>query len=625
VAKGAGSGSDAAEGGNGNDGRMPGGKEWGKWLSVKVSKMVGTDSMDCYDVVEVAVGDTFVDVDESVLVRLLGAFSGILSALSSAGFSGGEEGEREGRTNNADGARSLPLQAGAIGALDISLTHSNRASGQLKWTYVETLRIETLRLFITFSSSDDAHGLLERLGPMRKLPVFALVEAFKAMVSNVDRAPLVLQNVSWDRPFLPWEELVGRLTKHYYTNVLFGFYRLVGSLEVLGNPMGLVSNISQGVTNFMDHTNSGLRDLRQGQFGSMGKDFALGAASLAAGTVQGVFGSAFSLSHAMVKGMAQLTFDGDYKRARALMEQERPSHFAQGLYFGGKHLGRGLLQGVTGIFTQPVKGYSKQGARGVLKGVGKGLVGVVVKPVAGFVDMVAYTSEGIRNTPEYLSKRGIVTRVRLPRLWQPGTAVRPFDRRTALGLELFLRLCAQEEWAVHAPSRCAGMHARTLGIGGAALLRGAAAQSERLLEHAAWVDGVLGPVVVFLTSSRFILCLQLPPPVRHHSHTRPLPQLKVKVTVNLEDISQVQVWRVSALCACVCACGVWYVSDTRNTRAHIHSSCTSTETRAHARNADAYTREGDTWHYAYIGSDCRCRVRLSPSSRLRPSHQGRSR
>ena len=51
------------------------------------------------------------------------------------------------------------------------------------------------------------------------------------------------------------------------------------------------------------------------------QDLALGAASLATGTVQGVFGSASSLSHAMVKGMAQLTFDGDYKRARALMDQ----------------------------------------------------------------------------------------------------------------------------------------------------------------------------------------------------------------------------------------------------------------------------------------------------------------
>ena len=48
----------------------------------------------------------------------------------------------------------------------------------------------------------------------------------------MDRAAIILNQISWDRPFLPHEELIGRLTKHYYNNVLFGVYRLVGSLEV---------------------------------------------------------------------------------------------------------------------------------------------------------------------------------------------------------------------------------------------------------------------------------------------------------------------------------------------------------------------------------------------------------
>ncbi len=49
--------------------------------------------------------------------------------------------------------------------------------------------------------------------------------------------------------------------------------------------------------------------------------------------------------------MLQLTFDGEYKRARALMDQERPAHLAQGLFQGGKYLGKGLFAGVTGIHT----------------------------------------------------------------------------------------------------------------------------------------------------------------------------------------------------------------------------------------------------------------------------------
>jgi hypothetical protein len=35
--------------------------------------------------------------------------------------------------------------------------------------------------------------MLQRLGPVSELPVFALVEAVKAMVSNIDKAPIILQ------------------------------------------------------------------------------------------------------------------------------------------------------------------------------------------------------------------------------------------------------------------------------------------------------------------------------------------------------------------------------------------------------------------------------------------------
>ena len=69
-----------------------------------------------------------------------------------------------------------------------------------------------------------------------------------------------------------------RLVKHYTHDVMYALLHLVGSLDVLGNPLGLVTNLSQGVTGFMDHTGSGIRDLRQGHLSAMGKDLALGAA-----------------------------------------------------------------------------------------------------------------------------------------------------------------------------------------------------------------------------------------------------------------------------------------------------------------------------------------------------------
>ena len=71
-----------------------------------------------------------------------------------------------------------------------------------------------------------------------------------------------------------------------------------------------------------------------------------------------------------------------------------------------------LFEGVTGVVTQPVKGsqpaigiinvakfssgyvalgLQKEGAVGLLKGTGKGLVGLLVRPTGGLVDLASGT------------------------------------------------------------------------------------------------------------------------------------------------------------------------------------------------------------------------------------------
>jgi hypothetical protein len=48
-----------------------------------------------------------------------------------------------------------------------------------------------------------------------------------------------------------------------------------------------------------------------------------------------------------------------------------------------KGLGKGLYDGLTGFVTQPIQGAQKQGGIGFLKGFGKGVGGLVLKPAAG--------------------------------------------------------------------------------------------------------------------------------------------------------------------------------------------------------------------------------------------------
>jgi vacuolar protein sorting-associated protein 13A/C len=68
---------------------------------------------------------------------------------------------------------------------------------------------------------------------------------------------------------------------------------------------------------------------------------------------------------------------------------------------------------MTGIVTQPLEGARNSGIEGFVLGIGKGLLGMVAKPVVGVVDFASNVSEGIKNTTTVFEEE--LDRQRLPR------------------------------------------------------------------------------------------------------------------------------------------------------------------------------------------------------------------
>ena len=71
-----------------------------------------------------------------------------------------------------------------------------------------------------------------------------------------------------------------------------------------------------------------------------------------------------------------------------------------GLSQGLGGFGLSLLGAVAGIVDQPIQGIRRandvrEAASGVITGVGKGLIGVVTKPLGGAMELVSQTGQGI--------------------------------------------------------------------------------------------------------------------------------------------------------------------------------------------------------------------------------------
>ncbi|KAK4229015.1 sterol 3-beta-glucosyltransferase [Podospora fimiseda] len=75
---------------------------------------------------------------------------------------------------------------------------------------------------------------------------------------------------------------------------------------------------------------------------------------------------------------------------------DKVTSFSSGLKLAGKEFGLGVYDGLAGFVTQPVKGAQKEGGVGFVKGFGKGVGGLFLKPAAGFWALPAYTFAGVQ-------------------------------------------------------------------------------------------------------------------------------------------------------------------------------------------------------------------------------------
>ncbi|KAE8421311.1 hypothetical protein BDV36DRAFT_280860 [Aspergillus pseudocaelatus] len=76
----------------------------------------------------------------------------------------------------------------------------------------------------------------------------------------------------------------------------------------------------------------------------------------------------------------------------------RVRNVKSGFRAAGTEFTEGFYYGVTGLLTQPARGFQKSGGRGLVKGVGKGVGGVFLKPAAGIWGLAGFPLDGLHKS-----------------------------------------------------------------------------------------------------------------------------------------------------------------------------------------------------------------------------------
>jgi len=223
------------------------------------------------------------------------------------------------------------------------------------------------------------------------------------------------------------------MQEHYQKECLRQFHRVIGSVEVLGNPVGLMRNLGTGMQAFR----SGLTGLRNGDRQSF-KD---GAKAFAKHGAHGLSNTISKVSSSLSRGLASAAMDDDFVKEREATKdfKVRPETAKVGFQKGTSTLMKSFSSGFSGLYKKPMEGYVAGGYQGLAEGVGVGIAGLLCKPTSGLMDLVANTSEGLKNYADPLGKVEL-HRYRDPRRFEHDGVLRPLRAVLLPHMELLERL-----------------------------------------------------------------------------------------------------------------------------------------------------------------------------------------
>ncbi|XP_037627752.1 vacuolar protein sorting-associated protein 13D isoform X3 [Sebastes umbrosus] len=284
----------------------------------------------------------------------------------------------------------------------------NEDAGPPKRYYFENLKISLPQVKLSVFTSHKLPPDLKALKGTLGLPLVRFEDAVINMYPFTRVHPYETQEI-----------IINDILKHFREELISQAAQILGSVDFLGNPMGLLNDVTEGVSELIKYGNVG---------------------GLIRNVTHGVSNSAAKFAGTLSDGLGK-TMDNRHQSEREYIRYHGATS-GEHLVAGIHGLAHGIIGGMTSIITSTVEGVKTEGGvSGFFSGLGKGLVGTVTKPVAGALDFASETAQTVRDMASLSNHRLGVQRVRKPRCCKGPQGLLPRHSATqADGQEQLFRL-----------------------------------------------------------------------------------------------------------------------------------------------------------------------------------------
>jgi hypothetical protein len=266
--------------------------------------------------------------------------------------------------------------------LGITLPDESQEAGML--LYFKKWRMSSYDFHLVFDSVQEDRG--EGISSIVGSTLGSIIGGIAYVTPEFNFGEIVYRNT-----FFYEYDLISDVVWKIVFAVIGQWYKIVGSVELLGDPVGLVTEIADGFA-------LAVRQLKRDVQGT-----SLRKGESVITLAQTVVGAPFGCLGKVSNGLGDVV-----KKATSFKSQEstkEPRHVPEGLYQSGVVFVKSIAHGMSGFVKEPVRGAKRDGTKGFAKGVGRGTMQLIASPVVGTLGMVEKFSQSVNNTTHLLDEK----------------------------------------------------------------------------------------------------------------------------------------------------------------------------------------------------------------------------
>ena len=236
--------------------------------------------------------------------------------------------------------------------------------------------------------------------------------------------------------YMEINEIAKIIIKSFIKESILQIYKILGSADLIGNPVQLIEKIGTGFFEFVNEPRKGLLK-GPTQFG---KGLAKGVAGLLNGVVGGTFDSVSKISGTLYNLVQNLT---GKENDLIIDDDNEPSNILTGASKGLKDGFQELYNGLTGLVINPIQRTVNSDSNPLkfIKDLGIGLVGFAISPVNFVLKIGNSLAIGTKNTFNYFYSKNIKNkRFRFPRYIKENSPLTIYDPDLSAAKEFLYKL-----------------------------------------------------------------------------------------------------------------------------------------------------------------------------------------